>query len=113
MTKKGADDFLSLFERAIGSPAPVAKDPREEIWDEVWRAHAYATPLRVQVLGPAEGGFEVSYRGTRARLLDHGAPWSEPPAEVDAWVLKFDRDRGTLELIAWSPAKGPGADAGG
>lgn len=111
-TKKGADDFLSHFERAVSSPTPaVEKAPWEEIWDEVWRAHTFSTPLRVQVVGRAEGGFDVTYRGMRGRLLEHGAPCSEPPAEVDAWVLRLDRDRRVLELLAWSPKTGPGRGA--
>ncbi len=103
MPKKGADDFLDLFERAAGARIPEEVGP----WDEAWTAAMRSAPLRVRVLGRAEGGIQVAYRGLIGRLLDHGAPWDEPPAEVDAWVLELDRDRGVLELLAWSPRTSP------
>ncbi len=87
-------------------PAPADHDP----WYAVWDAHLRAEPLRVRITGPTTGGWNVVFETLAGRLAAEGAPaeWSvSTPTEVDVWVLNFDRDAPSLELVAWSPRTGP------
>lgn len=100
-----SDAFFRLFD-APGEPSPPT-----EPWDRVWDAHMRASPVRARIKARSPEGWSAEVFGLPALLRHQGAPavWADaPPDEVEAYVLRFDRDRGVIELLAWSPRTGPG-----
>ncbi|MFZ5441507.1 MAG: hypothetical protein ACOZQL_15985 [Myxococcota bacterium] len=96
--------MTSFFELFDGAP-PVAEE--RNAWSEVRDAHAFSRPLRVRLGPPTEGGWRVSWGGLDGLLRADAAPWTQPPVELDAWVLRYDLDRAVLEFIAFNPRTGP------
>lgn len=103
---------------AEAGPTAEERSELETRWEAISRAAESATPLRVRIVGPDEidaGGERV--RGLRVAWgpvsgFLHGlhAPWASSgtvPEEADAWVLRFDLDRGIVVFIAFDPRTGP------
>lgn len=96
-------DFLALFEMAAQGPEKPSSD-----WDLVIHAQRLTETIRVQLGAPNERGWQARFRSIDCTVDRHGAPptWSSS-MEVDAWVMKYDRDRNVLALVAWNPRTGP------
>lgn len=73
-----------------------------DAWDEIRRRHEQRRTVPARLVARVPGGFEADVFGQRALLCDDaivaGPSRLDVGATVEAWVLKFDLDRGTLEL---------------
>lgn len=95
--------FLALFEMVAYGPKEAPCD-----WDLVINAHLLTEPIRIQLGAPNERGWQARFRSIDCTVDRYSAPetWSSS-MEVDAWVMKFDRDRNVLSLVAWNRRTGP------
>ena len=102
----------AFFEQAIATPEPHGP---HGVWEELIRRHESDRTVPAHLVEREPRGWIAEVFGVRAVLLDDAVAPAlrsclEVGATIDAWILKWNIDRG--ELFLYFVDKGPSAHRG-